>query len=80
MYCIHHGHPVPVKVSSNNNLIGPGSALVGRAGEPWPAIYRTEADAWAVLEARDCEHRWIMDSHEERRCTHCGAVQFVADI
>ena len=45
-----------------------------------------EAECRAINETADIReaecpgHSWQMNSHEERKCRHCGAIQFMPDF
>lgn len=47
-----------------------------------PVLYASQDAAWAAILAvqRHCHHVWRAVSHEERACSHCGAIDFIPDL
>ena len=87
-YIVHGSVIVPVRTSSNGNLVGTYNnaslcALYGRRHqEPdWPVVYPTVDAAEAVLSEAisRCAHNYEWLSHEETLCSSCGDIQFIPD-
>ncbi len=83
-YVIRHGVPVPVRVSSNGNLIDANHSMqmIARAGTEWPQKFPTlkSAEAAIVKTTRLCTHKFINLNHEEVECVYCGHIAFVPDV
>ncbi len=80
MYMIYRGTVREARLSSNGNLVDAKNGALLRHGDR--TTYATEEAAEKALGEMigNCRHSWRVLSHEERRCTRCGAVEFSPDM
>ena len=83
-YTISNGQIVKTYVSKRGNLVADTNRMhvFAIAGNPWPILYDTAEIATATLNRiqSECSHTWNTLSHEEQKCSKCGAFKFTPDF